>query len=278
MFVPAIFIFLMNQKNILITGGTSGLGFELAKLFCKANYNVWITGRSLKAGLPEGMRLHFLRTDFADLRQTENVVKQLLGEGISFDVIVNNAGVLGPPSYTTTKDGFEYTFQINFLAHLLVNNLILSEHVPGKPVTLAIVTSPVYRVVDPDFRIPDGSKYFSYEMYSLTKHYLLLAGDYMKKKYNNQNIRLIKFNPGVFGSGIYRTKQNWFQFLYRIAAPFMRSASKPAGLLYELIHEPHLREDIVYRSKRKAGPASPVLTAEAEEFLLACEEAIKIVR
>lgn len=278
MFVPAIFIFLMNQKNILITGGTSGLGFELAKLFCKASYNVWITGRSLKAGLPGGMKLHFLRTDFADLRQTENVVKQLLGEGISFDVIVNNAGVLGPPSYTTTKDGFEYTFQINFLAHLLVNNLILSEHVPGKPVTLAIVTSPVYRVVNPDFRIPDGSKYFSYEMYSLTKHYLLLAGDYMKKKYKNQNIRLIKFNPGVFGSGIYRTKQNWFQFLYRIAAPFMRSASRPAGNLYELIHEPNLLENIVYRSKRKAGPASPVLTVEAEKFLLACEEAIKIVR
>ncbi|MGQ9620942.1 MAG: SDR family NAD(P)-dependent oxidoreductase [Bacteroidales bacterium] len=268
----------MSGKNILITGGTSGLGFELAKLFCYNNYDVWITGRSLKAGLPEGMKLHFLRTDFSDLKKTAGVLDEVIRKGIKFDIVVNNAAVLGSSSYYVTKDGFEYIFQVNFLAHLLINDMILSCAETGQNVKLAIVTSPVYRYVRHHFSMPREEEFQSYSMYALSKYYLLLTGDYMKKKYKGINVSLVKFNPGIFRSGIYRMKQHWFQFLYGIAAPFMRSPEKPARIFYELIEGQSISDYRVYRNIRSGGIESPGLTEEAEKFLLSCGEAISILR
>jgi len=268
----------MNYQNILITGGTSGLGFELAKICCSHKYNVWITGRSLKKGLPEGMKIHFLRIDFSDLNQTRRVIKEIIDQGIRFDIIVNNAGVLGPVSFCRTVDGFEYTFQVNFLTHLLIDDMIISASEPGHPVKLAVVTSPIYRFVSPDFKMPDEATYEPYTVYALSKYYLLLSADYLKKKHIDKDIRLINFNPGVFRSGIYRVKQKWFQVLYKIAAPFMRSPALVALKLFELLESNSVSEGIIYRSRYSKGKQGPVLTTEAEDFLLACEQAVKIMR
>jgi len=268
----------MNRGNILITGGTSGLGFELAKICCSNKYNVWITGRSLKSGLPEGMKIHFLRVDFSDLRQTTGVIKELITQGVRFDTIVNNAGVLGPVSFCRSEDGIEYTFQVNFLAHLLVNDMILSAPVPGHRIKLAIVTSPIYRLVKPDFKMPDETTYEPYTVYALSKYYLLLSADFLKKKHGDKDIRLIKFNPGVFRSGIFRMKREWFQFLYKIAAPFMRSPALVADKLFELLESDSVADGIVYKDCHTEWKQSPVLTPEAEDFLFACEQAVNIMR
>jgi len=266
----------MNSGNILITGGTSGLGFELAKLFCRSRYNVWVTGRSLNAGLPEGMTLHFLRMDFSDLNQTCRAIKELINQGIKFDIVVNNAGVLGPSSFLRTTDGFEYTFQINFLAHLLINDIIFSALDPGDHIKLAIVTSPVHRLVHPGFRMPGKENYESYSVYALSKHYLLLSGDYLKERHKSKDIRLIKFNPGVFRSGIYRMKKSWFHVLYKTAAPFMKSPSIPARKLFELIVSDSVSDRIIYRSLESEGERSPQLTREAWDFLFSCQQAVMI--
>lgn len=267
----------MKTGNVLITGGTSGLGFELAKLFCKESYDVWVTGRSLKTGLPEGMKMHFLRTDFSDLRQTARIIQQVTAGGIKFDIIVNNAGVLGPAEFCLTGDGFEYTFQINFLSHLLINNIIFSALDPCDHIKLAIVTSPVYRLVQPGFRIPSKENYESYSVYALSKHYLLLSGDYLKKRHNSKDISLIKFNPGVFRSGIYRTKKKWFHLLYKTAAPFMTSPSTPARKLFQLIGSDSVSDRIIYRRPDSAGEISPQLTCEAEDFLFSCQQAVEVM-
>jgi hypothetical protein len=124
--------------------------------------------------------------------------------------------------------------------------------------------------------MPEEENYESYAVYALSKHYLLLTADYLRKKYSDRDIRLVKFNPGVFRSGIYRTKQNWFHILYKIAAPFMQSPAKPAENLFELIGSDFVSDEIIYRSLKAEGHKSPGLTREAEDFLFSCQQAVRI--
>jgi len=264
----------MGKKSVIITGGTSGLGFELAKIFSNGRYDVWVTGRSLKSGLPEGVRLNFARADFTDLRQTAGVMKDLRERGIRFDIIVNNAAILGHPEYMTTTDGYECTFQVNFLSHLLANRILLDGAVREKPVTLATVTSPVYRLVNPVFKFPEKEDYNSFRVYALTKYLLLLLADYLKGKFPDGMLKLVKFNPGVFSSGIYRSRGKFFGSLYRIASPVLRSPEIPARKLYELIERGNQQERFVYNCFNRRLNESPELTAEAEKFLLACEQSV----
>lgn len=85
-----------NQK-ILITGGGSGIGLALAKIFLAHNNIVIITGRNLtklekiKAELPD---IHFFQSDVTreeDVIQLAETVQDQFG---GIDVLINNAGIM----------------------------------------------------------------------------------------------------------------------------------------------------------------------------------------
>lgn len=163
------------KGRVLITGGTSGLGLELVKLFLRKGFIVVTTGRRMLE-LPEHEgRFIFYHVDFADLSATSELFGKI-SKTHEFDYIIYNAGILSPPDFTTTKDGFEYTFQINFLAHFLVNEIIIRHHAPDKPLRVVAVTSMAYRVAEPDFNyFGDAGNYRAWKAYSGSKLYLFLC-------------------------------------------------------------------------------------------------------
>jgi NAD(P)-dependent dehydrogenase (short-subunit alcohol dehydrogenase family) len=259
-------------KNILITGGTSGLGLELVKLFLSEGSEVYVTGRNPK-GLPlQNSKLHFIAVDFSDLKAVSEIINKFAGQSIKFDILVNNAGILSPPVYTTTNDSFEYTFQVNFLSHLLIDEMIIRNKTDSAPLTVVSVTSPVYKYVKPDFRMSDINRYRSFKVYAESKLYLLLIGEYLCSKYPEKRLRFIGYDPGTFSSGIYRMQKKWFQVLYKIAAPFMRSPAKVAKALYQILTNQIRNYDLVYDVSMRTRQIPYSNTAEAGELLNFCEQ------
>ncbi len=62
-----------------------------------------------------GARLEVRRVDLADLASVQEFADGLLADGTPVDVLINNAGVMAPPTRMTTADGFELQFGSNFL-------------------------------------------------------------------------------------------------------------------------------------------------------------------
>jgi retinol dehydrogenase-12 len=263
-----------NIGKVFITGGTTGLGLRLAKNFLDKGYDVVAAGRKNIALTGYGERFTLLRTDFSNMAGTSEAVKKICRDH-RFDIIINNAGILSPPDFQLTDDGFEYTFQVNFLSHLILNEIIIMNAEPGRPLLIASTVSPVYRIAEKDLVIYTGkSDYRPVRAYSNSKLYLALMSSYLPDKYPEAELRCIGFDPGIFSSEIYRMQKEWFRILYRIAAPFMRSPEKVALRFSEVLKREDLSDGAVYRSGKGKGSLPDAETKAVKAFWKECDKII----
>lgn len=263
-----------KRQDILITGGTSGLGLELVRLFLKDGYNVVATGRnSVKIpGYEE--KFEFFRIDFSDLSQVALGTKSICNK-YNISIVINNAGILSPPGFTRTINGYEYTFQVNFLSHLLINEIILSRVSENDTIKIANVISPVYSLADPKMRIlSDESEYKPLKAYSLSKLYLALMCRFLSVSYPGMRYQCFSFDPGTFSSDIYRMQKKWFRGLYHVASPFMRSPVKVARILKGLITEKDIGDGMIYKLRRQSRSITEIDTHVEEGFLETCQNII----
>jgi NAD(P)-dependent dehydrogenase (short-subunit alcohol dehydrogenase family) len=220
-----------KSKTILITGGTSGLGKHLARLFLERGYKVFIIGCVNKLDHHESLR--FFQCDFTDLNSVVHCASKISSIARSLDIVINNAGILSPPVYIETSDGFEKSYQINFLAHFLLTSL-LRQHDILKATKVINVSSPMYRRGSlGKVGIANSNHYSAIQAYANSKLYLAL----LSAKLAKEGVKSFTFNPGTFSSGIYRSQNRWFRVIYHLAAPFMTSAQGVAIMLEEIIRK-----------------------------------------
>lgn len=121
-----------RNKTILITGASRGIGHALARAALEQGWNVIATARragdeklaALKAAYPGS-----LRTEELEVTDAESVAR--LGRALAeeaVDVLVNNAGVMGPEKQSALDmdfGGFARALEVNTLAPLRVSQALL---------------------------------------------------------------------------------------------------------------------------------------------------------
>ena len=125
-------------KTILITGGTSGLGLELAKTLHQTGAKVFVTGRcdaskgeeivmSIKSSADQKVAhpVSFIRMDQSDLASVKTAASAFLSQANdSLNILICNAGVMSPQTHTRTVQGHEMQFGVNHLSHFLLFELL----------------------------------------------------------------------------------------------------------------------------------------------------------
>ena len=104
----------LDQRRVLVTGVSSGLGLETARSLAARGALVVGTVRDRTlAGSEEG-GLSLVELDLASLASVRDCADALLADGRSFDLVIANAGVMSTPQ-GRTRDGFETQFGVNHL-------------------------------------------------------------------------------------------------------------------------------------------------------------------
>ena len=111
-------------KLAVVTGANSGTGKEATRRLAAAGAHVVMAVRTVAKGEQArdeilarhpGARLEVRRVDLADLASVREFADGLIAATTPVDVLINNAGVMAPPTRMTTADGFELQFGSNFL-------------------------------------------------------------------------------------------------------------------------------------------------------------------
>ena len=113
-----------SGKVAVVTGANSGTGREATRRLAAAGARVVMAVRTPAKGEQArseilaqhpGAQLEVRRIDLADLASVRDFADGLIAGGTPLDLLINNAGVMAPPTRFTTADGFELQFGSNFL-------------------------------------------------------------------------------------------------------------------------------------------------------------------
>lgn len=89
---------MVRNQTVLITGASSGIGYELAQLFARDQYNLVLVARSkakleeLKRELEKEIQVTIIAQDLTQPQAASEVYRILQEEQIEIDILVNNAG------------------------------------------------------------------------------------------------------------------------------------------------------------------------------------------
>lgn len=122
--------------TVLITGGTSGLGYEAAKHIAQtaANNDVVLVARTNADDAAASINkstgsntASFIALDLSKLKHIRDFVEDFaLKKHPPIRVLLLNAGIQITTGITYTTDGFETTFGVNHLGHALVSFLLIN--------------------------------------------------------------------------------------------------------------------------------------------------------
>ena len=105
------------MKNIIITGTSRGIGYELALQFANAGHQVLAISRKTPQALLEHQNITCLSVDLADESQLDVVSDFLSSTWKKVDAVVHNAGsLLLKPFAETTQADFESIYKVNVFA------------------------------------------------------------------------------------------------------------------------------------------------------------------
>jgi len=138
----------------VVTGATGGLGYETALALAGAGARVVLTGRNPAKGaaalqhiraVHPGADIRYETLDLASLASIQDFAERFKRMHDALDVLVNNGGVMAPPTRQVTADGFELQFGTNYLSHFALTAQLLPLLTQGRRARVVNLSSMAHR-------------------------------------------------------------------------------------------------------------------------------------
>jgi NAD(P)-dependent dehydrogenase (short-subunit alcohol dehydrogenase family) len=197
----------LSSLRVLVTGASSGLGLESARLLAAHGAHVTLAvrdmGKSQAAletarGATRDTDVALCELDLSSLAAIRAQTDAWLGEKKPFNLILANAGVMACP-FTHTKDGFEMQFGVNHLGHFLLANRLTPLLIANAPSRIVFISSGAHRRADIDLEDPnfEHSPYDPWIAYGRSKTANALMGVAFDARLHDKGVRACSVSPGA---------------------------------------------------------------------------------
>jgi NAD(P)-dependent dehydrogenase (short-subunit alcohol dehydrogenase family) len=258
----------VSNKNVVITGANSGIGYETAKYFARHGAQVFLCSRDNDKGelakhrikeLATDANVHVMTLDLADSSSIDDFANELKKYINHIDVLCNNAGIMGT-QYTQTQDGFEYQLGVNHLGHFRLTGLLL-ELMDGQS-RIVNVSSMAYLQgrLDRNNMMFENGKYSPFSSYSRSKLSNVLFTLELARRLETlgSQTKVVCAHPGIAMTGLFNKEKqsNVFAWLIRFFSRYIPSASDGAKAIITACLDKNADQGYFYgpyRSKKHQG-------------------------
>src|SRR5579871_4013535 len=222
-----------SGRTVLITGGSRGLGLEMARLFAQEGARLALVSRD--ADELERARIHLNRyhtevltipCDITDRQQVEAMVSHVVGHFGKIDVLINNAGVIQVgPMEMMTLDDYRNSMETHFWGPLYTTLAVLPDMRAKREGRIVNISSIGGKISVPHL-LP----------YSASKHALTGLSEGLCSELQKDNLYVTTVCPGLMRTGSHvnatfkgqnRLEYAWFSI--GNAMPFSSTAAETAA-------------------------------------------------
>jgi NAD(P)-dependent dehydrogenase (short-subunit alcohol dehydrogenase family) len=274
----------MDDKVVLITGGTSGIGKAAATALAAMGAEVVVIGRNRERGeaalgeirrASDSEKVSLMLADLAVQAEVRKLANTFRERHERLDVLVNNAGLI-QSKRTETPDGIELTFAVNHLAPFLLTNLLLGLLEKSAPSRIVTVSSEARRGAEIDFDdLQSERRYRAFPVYGMTKKANILFTYELAERLEGTGVVANCVHPGGVNTNFGNDNRSPGILLFRAFKPFMRTPEQGADTVIYLASSPEAAEmnGKYLTDREEVSPAEP-RDAVAQKRLWEVSEAL----
>jgi len=213
-------------KTVVMSGSTSGIGLETARLFASRGANLVFLNRDpekskrLEKELLDrfGCRAATIPVDFSSLKLIKECARRLLELPAPIDVLIHNSGV-----YHTrrrfSRDGLEMVFQVNHVSHFCLNYLLKERLKKENRARIIYVNSEGHRFAPAGVHLDDldwmRHRYTGLKSYGAAKTAQLLTMMKFADYFSGSGVTVNAMHPGNVRTAIGDNNGRLYRFLKR---------------------------------------------------------------
>lgn len=212
-----------SRLTAVVTGATSGIGKETARVLALRGAKVIIPSRTMESGMkvreslleqnPDA-KLHVMEMDLSSLSSVDTFARSFNSSHEHLNILINNAAIMGCP-FQLSRDGIELQFATNHLGHFLLTNLLLKKMKATTKKTgiqgrIINVSSTAHKRSDGSWfdlgKINDISRYRPLAAYAHSKLANILHANELSTRLQEEgsNVMVNSLHPGMIITNIAR--------------------------------------------------------------------------
>jgi len=228
----------MTGRNVLVTGGTGGIGKATAVGLAVLGARVGITGRDrvrAEAAAADiraasgNLAVDVFTADMSSQAQVRRLAGEVLDAYPRLDVLINNVGGFWAHRHVTA-DGLERTFALNHLAPFLLTHLLLHRLTASAPARVVTVSSGAHATGRIDFDDLQGAaRYSGQRAYNASKLANVMFTYELARRLNGTGVTATVLHPGVVRTDFGAEDQAGIKVILPLVRPFLKTPAAGAA-------------------------------------------------
>lgn len=236
----------VRDKVVIVTGSSSGIGLEIAKILSAKKATVIIACRDEARGIEIHNQINgnseYINLDLSSFESIDKFTRSVNNKFSKVDILINNAGVMGPP-FSKTDEQLELTFGVNYIGYYLLTNKLmpmLKEVKGSRVVNMSSIAQYKVKYIDWE-NINSQIHYDRWEAYALSNLFRMMFTVELERKLREKAYQtialachpgvtmtnLVRYMPRVVRSSVITKLLNYliFQTSYQAAMPALMAAT-----------------------------------------------------
>lgn len=251
----------LDSLTAIITGASSGIGAETARVLAKRGARLIIPARNLKAAEDVKSSIQkeihtaeiiLMELDLSSFRSIRRFATNFESRGLPLNILINNAGKFCQ-EFQVSQDGFEMTFATNHLGHFLLTKLLLNKMIQTSKETgiqgrIINVSSSVHSWVGKEGiqfeQLNDPKSYNASRAYSQSKLANILHANELALRLEKMkaNVTANSVHPGIVKTRLSRDRDGLISDLvFFLGSKLLKSIPQGASTTCYVAAHPNLK-------------------------------------